>query len=69
MQNTVLRSMSQQRTAMSSVKVLLQYGAEVEAADADGVTAFTYAVRHGRLAAVRFLYEHDACAIAADRKG
>ena len=51
------------------MEVLLENGAEIEAADVDGATALTYAVRYGKFAAVQFLHDRGACAIAVNQKG
>jgi ankyrin repeat protein len=45
---------------MRCLTLLLKGGAEIEAADADGITALIYAASHGKLAAVQFLHDHGA---------
>ena len=54
---------------VACIKVLLQHGADIDAADADGATAFTYAAHYGNLATVQFLHDRGVSAIGANRKG
>ena len=51
------------------MKVLLHYGADIEAVDIDGATALFYAVRCGKRAAVQFLHDRGACTFTVDRNG
>ena len=49
------------------IEVLFQHDADIDAVDADGTAALTYAVSSGKLAAVQFLYDCGASAITANR--
>ena len=55
--------------SVECIQALLEHGGEIEAVDVTGATAFTYAARYGKCAAVQFLHDRGASALAADREG
>ena len=54
---------------LEAVKILLTYGADIQAADADGKTVLAYAARSGTLETVKYLLSQGIRFEQADKNG